>query len=155
MTEPKPSQDVVTGDAVATHGGATAADKITMRSNAAVAIASTFTGEDFATKVRVFDAVSNALPISEHVGETINLRNWVGQVVEVADEDGELQSVVRVILVDADGTAYAALSDGLYRALVNIAGVIGLPDTWSNPIAVKVVEQRSRKGFRFFTLKIA
>lgn len=155
MTEQTPGKDVETVGAVATHGGASATDKITMLNNAAVAITSTFTGEDFATKVQVFDAVSNALPISEHVGETINLRNWVGQVVEVSDEDGELQSVVRVILVDADGTAYAALSDGLYRALVNIAGVIGLPDTWATPIPVKIVEQRSRKGYRFFTLKIA
>lgn len=136
-------------------GGMTAAEKIDALASGAATVFSTFTGDSQADRLRIYDAISTAEPIADHLGETIMLANAVAQLVEVADEQGELQSAVRVILVDADGSAYAAISDGLYRAMVNLFGLLGSPSTWTDPVAVKVVEQRSRKGFRFYTIKTA
>src|SRR5690625_913848 len=119
-----------------------------------VGVYSTFKGEDFKTRVQVAQALSAAQPISDFLGETINLANVVVQAVDVADEDGTLNEAVRVILVDDKGKSYAALSDGLYRSLQNLFGVLGEPSTWPEPLPVRVVEEKSRKGFKFFTIQI-
>src|SRR5690606_1115300 len=116
---------------------------------------STFSGDDFATKAKVFDAITNPEPISDHLGETIQLANVVAQSVEVADDEGTLNEAARVILIDADGQAYAGLSDGLLRSIQNLFGILGMPNTWPGPLPVKVTEEKSRKGFKFFTIKLA
>lgn len=120
-----------------------------------VGVFSTFNGEDFETRKRVFDALTNPEPISDNLGKTINLANVIAQAVEVADESGATNETVRVILVADDGTSYAGLSDGLFRSIRNIFGILGQPDQWPAPLPVKVVEEKSRKGFKFFTIKMA
>jgi len=120
-----------------------------------VGVFSTFKGEDFKTRVAVYQALTDAEPVADHVGETIQLANVVAQAVEVADETGAVNETVRVILVDDKGKSYAALSDGLFRSIRNIFGILGEPQQWGQPLPVKVLEEKSRKGFRFFTLKIA
>lgn len=152
----KPGTEVSTEvNEQANTGGITAAEKIEALASGAVTVFSTFVGDSQTDKLKIYDAISTAEPIADHLGETIMLSNAVAQLVEVADEQGELQSAVRVILVDADGSAYAAISDGLYKAMVTLFGLLGSPSTWTDPVAVRIVEQRSRKGFRFYTIKTA
>jgi len=38
---------------------------------------------------------------------------------------------------------------------VNLFGILGQPSEWAGPLPITVVEQKSRKGYRFFTIKIA
>jgi len=120
-----------------------------------VGVFSTFAGDDFETRVKMLDALTDPAPISEHLGETIKLANVIAQAVEIADDDGVVNETVRVILVDDEGNSYAALSDGLFRSIQNIFGILGQPHEWPNPLPVKVIEAKSRKGFRFFTIKVA
>jgi len=148
------SETAVSTDVVAT-GGMTAASKIDNLNAGALGIFSTFPQTDRAGQVAVYAAITDAEPIGDHLGTLINLANVVAQVVEVADADGNLVSATRMILVDADGTAYAGLSEGLYRSLVNIFGLLGNPSTWAEPLPVTVVEAKSRKGYKFYTIKLA
>jgi len=118
-------------------------------------IVSTFKGDSFADKVSVLKAVTDALPISENLGKPIALRNVVAQIVEIADDKtGITVEAVRVILVDEDGTAYAGVSDGLFKSIQNIFGILGMPDSWPEGLRVAVVEKKSRNGFKFFTIAV-
>lgn len=120
-------------------------------------IVSTITGADHESRLRVLDAVTNAEPLNEHIDEVINLKNWVMQATTmIDDETGEERPIIRTILMDADGTAYSAASDGIFKALQNMVGVLGQPSEWPDAgVPVKVVEVRSRRGFRFMSLRVS
>ena len=149
MSETAVSTDVVTA------GGMTAASKVNNLNSGTLGIYTTFPGIDRAGQAAIYAAITEAEPIGDHLGTVINLANVVAQVVEVADADGNLVSATRMILVDADGTAYAGLSDGLYRSVTDIFCLFGNPTTWTEPLAVAVVEKKSRLGRKFYTIKLA
>lgn len=114
---------------------------------------STITGNDHATKLEVFNAVTNSLPIADNLGKTINLVNIVVQSVEMTDENsGEVQDVPRTILVDADGTAYHAISGGLFRSVETMLGVVGHPSGWPAPLPVAVTREGSGTN-KYFTMR--
>ena len=107
-------------------------------------------------KIQTYDAMSNAVPVADHLGETINFVHFAAMVVEIADDKtGELNEAIRVILIDDKGVAYAAVSDGLLRSLQNIVSIFGDPSTWDAPLPIQVVEERGRSGFRYMTVKLA
>lgn len=134
----------------------TARDQIANINADTATIFSTIKTDSLAEKMELFTALTNAEQISDHLGETINLKHIVAQVVEVGQEDGTMSEAVRTILIAEDGTAYAGVSAGLFKALENLLQVLGTPETWGNAaIPIQVVEAKSRKGFKFFTVKVA
>ena len=123
--------------------------------NGEVSLYSSFKVESHADKLAVLKALTDTVPLDEHLGEIINLQNVIVQAVEMNDEKtGELVTVPRTILIDADGTAYAAMSNGIMRSLENVFGILGQPSEWPQPVAISVVEQKSRGGYKFFTMKM-
>ena len=32
-------------------------------------------------------------------------------------------------------------------------GIFGTPNTWTEPLTIKVIERRSRRGFKFFSIE--
>lgn len=117
---------------------------------------STVQGTDRASKITVLDAMTNAEPVGDHLGETLELVNVVAQAVSITDTDtGESSDGVRVILMCADGSAYAAVSGALLGSLRDIFGILGEPHTWTEPLPIKVVEQKGRRGYKFFKITIA
>jgi hypothetical protein len=134
--------------------GTSALDKLAMLSNGS-GIVSTIQGSDLESRKATLNAVTNATPVADKLGETINLVHCVFQAVSVADDKGELNETVRTILLDADGNAYSAVSDGLIGSLRDVFGIMGQPSTWPEPLPVKVVEKRGRSGFRFMKIELA
>jgi hypothetical protein len=101
--------------------------------------------------------MTNATPVADALGTVINLENIVAQAVTINDAatGGEIDAV-RVILVDADGSAYAAVSDGIMGSLRDIFAVLGEPSTWSAPLPVTVTENAgSIKGRKYFKIVLA
>jgi hypothetical protein len=144
-----------TGELVRANGNGTSAlDKLAMLSSGS-GIVSTITGTDVEARKATLNAVTNAEPIADHLGETINMVHAVFQAVSVADGKGELNDTVRTVLLDADGNAYSAVSDGLIGSLRDVFGIMGQPATWPEPLPVKVVEKRGRSGFRFMKIELA
>lgn len=118
---------------------------------------STITGTDFDSKKAILNAMTNAKPIADDLGTVINLENIVAQAVTVNDAaTGDEVDAVRVILIDADGTAYAAVSDGIMGSLRDIFAVLGEPSTWAAPLPVTVTEnQGSIKGRKYYKIVLA
>lgn len=119
-------------------------------------VVTTMKGDSLEARKATLNAVTNAEPISDHLGETINLVHVVAQaVVIVDDKTSEATDAIRAILLDANGNAFAATSDGLMGSLRDIFGIMGQPDTWVEPLPIRVVEKRGRSGFRFYKIELA
>ncbi len=112
---------------------------------------STFDG-----KVKLYSALQNAEKLADHLNEPLHMVNAVAQSVQVTDEQtGEMTNSARVIIVADDDKAYAATSPTLLAGLNTMFGIFGTPNTWKQPIAVKVVERRSRRGYKFYSIEPA
>ena len=117
---------------------------------------SSISGTDIEARKKVYTAISAAQQLSDHLGKTINLKDVIVQPVTSENEDtGEVDEYLRTTLIDADGTAYAAGSSGVASSLKNLFGVFGEPGTWTEPLAIKVVEKKGRKGFKFMSIELA
>lgn len=105
-------------------------------------------------KIKLYSALQNAEKLDEHLNEPLAMSNAVAQAVQVTDDQtGEVSTTVRVIIVTADGKAYAATSPTLAAGLNTMFGIFGTPNTWDAPLTIKVVERRSRRGFKFFSIE--
>lgn len=105
-------------------------------------------------KIKLYSALQNAEKLDEHLNEPLAMVNAVAQAVQVTDEQtGEVSNTVRVIIVTADNKAYAATSPTLAAGLNTMFGIFGTPNTWDEPLIIRVVERRSRRGFKFFSIE--
>ena len=117
----------------------------------------TIRGEDFSAKLALNNAIADAEPIDKHLDKWINLKDIVIQDVEFTDEDestGEVTTTqgIMVVLVDDQGKAYRAFSNGVFRDLQRLLNILGDPNTWPDPVSVKVVQTVSGKN-RFYNLR--
>ena len=117
----------------------------------------TIKGEDFSAKLALNNAIADAEPIDKHLDKWINLKDIVIQDVEFTDEDestGEITTTqgIMVVLVDDQGKAYRAFSNGVFRDLQRLLNILGDPNTWPDPVSVKVVQTISGKN-RFYNLR--
>lgn len=124
-----------------------------------VGIFSTLPNDTFEAKLATANALANAEPMDEHLGETIELVHFVAQAVEVTNTDaatGVSRKVpaTRIVLVAADGSAYSGVSEGVFKSLQNLTTIFGAPATWEQPIPVSVQRVKGRNGFFYNTLKI-
>ena len=118
-------------------------------------IFSTINVESFADRITVVKALTNAKKLADNLGKTFNLTGWTAQSVDVVQDSGELSPSVRVVLMADDGTAYDCVSTGIAQALSNFQAVLGEPSSWPEPVMVKAMEEKGRRGFRYLTLVLA
>jgi Phage Single-stranded DNA-binding protein len=150
---PEPTTDVAISRARNT-STLSVVERMAMLSNGS-GIVSTLEGNTLIERKATLNAVTNASPISEHLGQTINLVHVVAQQVTIVDTaTGEANDAIRAILLDADGSAYAATSDGIMGSLRDVFGIMGQPSTWPEPLPIRVVEKRGRQGFRFYKIEL-
>lgn len=104
-------------------------------------------------KMKLYSALQDSEKLDEHLNEPLDVVNVIAQRVAVANEEsGEMNESARVIIVTEDGTSYSATSPTLLSAFNTLFGIFGTPDTWAEPMKLKVIEGKSRKGYRFFNL---
>lgn len=105
-------------------------------------------------KIKLYSALQNAEKLDEHLNEPLNMTNAVAQAVQVTDDQtGEISNTVRVIIVTDEGKVYAAISPTLVAGLNTMFGIFGTPNTWTEPLCIKIIERRSRRGFKFFSIE--
>lgn len=80
--------------------------------------------------------------LNDCVGTEIEIKDIYVEEREVVDEEtGELKKKYRTILFDASGQTYATGSYGIYNIIKKIVTIYGLPETWANPLKVKVAKR--------------
>jgi len=128
------------------------ANELANLNNGNVAVFSTVKGADHKSRLVTLKALGNATPVADHIGKTINLKDVIVQQISMVNErTGELQDVPRITLLDADGKAFHAISDVLYKDLKNVFAILGMPHTWPAPLPVAVNREKGKTG-SFFTL---
>lgn len=134
------------------YGGSATENAIDKLASGKQTVFSTLKGDDAATRAVVWEATTNSVPLAENLNKKIELVNVVMQVIDMADEKtGEIQQVPRTVLLAKDGTAYHAISQGIFKSVENIFGILGMPDTWPAPLGVKALRQGTGTN-QYFTL---
>lgn len=105
-------------------------------------------------KMALYNAMQTSDKIDDHLNEPLHVTNVLAQAIEVANQEtGEINTSTRVV-VHAEEGDFAAASPALAHAFGNLFAIFGTPDTWSSPLALKVVEKKSRRGYKFFDLEL-
>lgn len=108
--------------------------------------------DSVAAKVATYNALSDSVPLRDHVGEVLEI---VGIMIrdDKIETDGEERESKMTVLISRDGTGYLTHSKGVFLAVLNLLGTFGKPEEWPQDLKVVPVEQVSRKGYKFFTLR--
>lgn len=105
-------------------------------------------------KMALYNAMQTSDRVDEHLNESLHVTNVLAQAVEVANQEtGEINSSTRVVIHAEEGD-FAASSPTLAHAFGNLFAIFGTPDKWAAPIVLKVVEKKSRRGYKFFDLEL-
>lgn len=122
--------------------------------NGANAVSHFFNTATMDGKMALYNAMQTADKVDEHLNEPLHVINVLAQAVEVANQEtGEIDSSTRVVIHAEEGD-FAATSPTLAHAFGNLFAIFGTPDTWDHPLVLKVVEKKSRRGFKFFDLEL-
>ena len=105
-------------------------------------------------KMATLKAITNAVPLAEHLGETLNLVHFVIEPAKVNEDDGSQKDVARVILLTEDGRAFFSLAGGVMSSLRTFVAVMGEPGSWGEPLPVVGVEEKFGKN-RIIKLQLA
>ena len=109
----------------------------------------------FDDALAVTEALMDSKPISEHLNKTIVVKDIVVQAVAMVDEKtGEIRNAPRVVLIEPKGTAYHAISNGLYLSVKNLLLVLGEPAGWERPVPLRVI-QEGKAPNAYFTARAA
>lgn len=78
---------------------------------------------------RIKDCINEVIEIKDVFVEAVTCHN---------EKTGEISQCPRTVLIDTNGTAYQAVSLGIFSALKKMFSVFGEPATWAQPVKVKI-----------------
>ena len=106
-------------------------------------------------KAAMFNAMNNPdKRIADCINMTIAAKDLYIEVVNCTNEEtGEVTACPRIVIVDADGVSYQAVSIGIYSALKKVVQVFGAP-TWDDPVMLEV-KQITKGSRKMLTLNVA
>lgn len=106
--------------------------------------------------IAIYNAVNNkGESLDDHKGEVLEIVNFAAHPVTLTDENtGEVVEALRVVLVDKKGVNYDAVSQGIASSLQKIIAIVGMAPWDVEPLKIKVVEQKTRKGFKTNTIEL-
>ena len=108
--------------------------------------------DSVAAKVATYNALSDSVPLRDHVGEDLEICGVMIRDDKI-ETDGEERESKMTVLIGRDGTGYLTHSEGVYLAVLNLLGTFGKPEEWPEDLKVVPVEQVSRRGYKFLTLR--
>lgn len=122
--------------------------------NGANAVSHFFDTTTMGGKMALYNAMQTADRVDEHLNEPLHVTNVLAQAIEVANQEtGEINSSIRVVIHAEEGD-FAAASPTLAHAFGNLFAIFGTPDKWAAPLVLKIVEKKSRRGYKFFDIEL-
>lgn len=109
-----------------------------------------------ASKIKIYNTLQNPdKALGDIIGQEIEVVHMMAHPVKlVAEETGELQDHMRVILVDSSNISYATVSGGITSALKQIFSIVGEPPFFDEPLKLKVIQKRGKGNNKFLTLEL-
>lgn len=110
----------------------------------------TFSGESRKDKAKALNALNaeGIESLSSHQGETIMMKDVVAHAVRMADDNGEMNTALRIVIIDENGVKYGCVSKGVAESINKIFGVFGMPHTWEEALPVVPKRVKWGKGMR-------
>lgn len=111
--------------------------------------------ESFEDKKRTYNALTTDKQIGDYLNEVLEVEDMIaGDVLITNKETGEVDEATRTVLILADGSAVAATSSVLFSRLMQIVSIFGNPNTWPEPLKIKVRQQNLANGRRIYVPEI-
>lgn len=105
-----------------------------------------FRAEDMKSKVRLFNAMNQPkYKVSDMINKKIKLKDVILMNVTMEGEDGEQDTGIRSVLIDADGNAYNATSNGIFSSLTNLYMIFGTLH-FEDPLEILVSQIPTKRG---------
>ena len=105
-----------------------------------------FRAEDMKSKVRLFNAMNQPkYKVSDMINKKINLKDVILMNVVMEGEDGEQDTGIRSVLIDADGNAYNATSNGIFSSLTNLYMIFGTLH-FEDPLEILISQIPTKRG---------
>lgn len=122
--------------------------------NGANAVSHFFDTANMDGKMALYNAMQTVDRVDEHLNEPLHVTNVLAQAIEVANQEtGEINPSIRVVIHAEEGD-FAASSPTLAHAFGNLFSIFGTPDKWAAPLVLKIVEKKSRRGYKFFDIEL-
>lgn len=104
-------------------------------------------------KIDFYNAVENCTTkLSDCVNQEIEFSNVYLQKTEVMEKDdkgnftGVINDAVKIVLITPEGEGIASTSKGVLTSLYALFNIFGTPDTWEEPMRVRVKQVSTSKG---------
>lgn len=105
-----------------------------------------FRAEDMKSKVRLFNAMNQPkYKVSDMINKKIKLKDVILMNVTMEGEDGEQDTGIRSVLIDADGNAYNATSNGIFSSLTNLYMIFGTLH-FEDPMEIMISQIPTKRG---------
>ena len=105
-----------------------------------------FRAEDMKSKVRLFNAMNQPkYKVSDMINKKIKLKDVILMNVTMEGEDGEQDTGIRSVLIDADGNAYNATSNGIFSSLTNLYMIFGTLH-FEDPLEILIPQIPTKRG---------
>lgn len=105
-----------------------------------------FRAEDMKSKVRLFNAMNQPkYKVSDMINKKIKLKDVILMNVTMEGEGGEQDTGIRSVLIDADGNAYNATSNGIFSSLTNLYMIFGTLH-FEDPLEILISQIPTKRG---------
>lgn len=105
-----------------------------------------FRAEDMKSRVRLFNAMNQPkYKVSDMINKKIKLKDVILMNVTMEGEDGEQDTGIRSVLIDADGNAYNATSNGIFSSLTNLYMIFGTLH-FEDPLEIMISQIPTKRG---------
>lgn len=105
-----------------------------------------FRAEDMKSKVRLFNAMNQPkYKVSDMINKKIKLKDVILMNVTMEGDDGEQDTGIRSVLIDADGNAYNATSNGIFSSLTNLYMIFGTLH-FEDPLEILISQIPTKRG---------
>ena len=105
-----------------------------------------FRAEDMKSKVRLFNAMNQPkYKVSDMINKKIKLKDVILMNVTMEGEDGEQDTGIRSVIIDADGNAYNATSNGIFSSLTNLYMIFGTLH-FEDPLEIMISQIPTKRG---------
>lgn len=101
-----------------------------------------------ADKIKLFNALEKCdFVLNDEVGTVIKVKHaYIQEYDKVDTNTGEPRKAHRTIIFDEFDKTHVTASNYFYVALSKLFAIWGTPNTWSEPVTIKIVKKNVKNG---------